>query len=1006
MLGIEKGGPRPVTREPRRVRDVVNSIFDTTALVGAVTLVALGALNLYAIGGWQSAARQLAVVAPGIVLLMILLRVRSLRADRLALLGWACYGVSVFLLLAVMVVGVEAKGARRWLGVGSLSVQPSELAKLGLLLVLAHILASERPAGERFLRAVAVSAVPIGLTLLQPDLSTALLLIALTAAMLVLGRIPLRFLLPPVVLAAVVAPLALPLLHSYQLERLQGFFTRSGADGASYTLQQAHIALASGGLTGRFGDPNNDILAQYLPENHSDLAFASLTQQFGLVAGIVATVVTLLLVWRMALASRSARTRLGMLVGAGLAALLGTQVVVSVAGNLGLLPIAGIPFPLLSYGGTAAIAYLVGVGVVLGARRDGARHRLWGPPRWVKAGFYPRGIQRIALLLSGVLIACGFYGWHLQTARGQSLRQAGQTQMTRCIRIPAPRGIIADRHGTPLATNLVETEVAATPAMLRRSPADVTRLAALLGRPARELRRTFATSKEMALRLGKVDEGTAGRVAAARVPGVVLMPVPRRVYPHGPLVAPFLGFVGADTPTDHRRWPGLPSGERVGRAGIEQHYDSVLRGVPGEQCFYVDPPGRPVAMARQRPPVPGLDLRLSIDLGLQQRLHDALANSLKSSGGDLGGAVAMDPKTGQVLAMASLPSHDNNLYGPPVDEVALRQAKEAPGHPTLDHVAQVSAPPGSTFKAVVAAANLAAPAPVLPPDRVIPTGGSFTSGGHRFGNWRAMGPQSLVPAIAWSNDVYFYKLALMLGPERIHEIGTALGVGQPSGVDLPGESAGHLGTPEAARQAGRPWYPAATVVLGIGQGNITATPLQTARWMGAIATGQLVTPRLGMTFATEHGDPTPVPAPAPVPLAFASALEPVREGMRQAVLSGTAKRLKGLPASAMAKTGTAQDPASPNGDTDAWIMAAAPAEDPAIVAVSFVRGGGHGGSTSGPVVRQVLQHFLDHRSDILATARAEELLAGPDPATSTARPAPDPGLVRSVGPLPRARPSS
>jgi cell division protein FtsI/penicillin-binding protein 2 len=300
-----------------------------------------------------------------------------------------------------------------------------------------------------------------------------------------------------------------------------------------------------------------------------------------------------------------------------------------------------------------------------------------------------------------------------------------------------------------------------------------------------------------------------------------------------------------------------------------------------------------------------------------------------------------------------------------VDAAALHQAKGAPGHPTLEHATQVSAPPGSTFKPVVAAANLAGPV-ALAPETVIPTGGSYPAAGQTFGNWKAMGPQNLVEALAWSNDVYFYKLAQLLGPQRIHDIGTALGVGQPTGIDLGGESAGYLGTPEAARKAGKPWYPAATVVLGIGQGNITATPLQTARWMGAIATGQLVTPRLGLSFADAHGNTTPVPTPGPAALPFAAALDPIRQGMRQAVVGGTARVLDKLPASAMAKTGTAQDPAAPNGDTDAWIMAASPAEDPAVVVVAFVRGGGSGSKTAGPVARQVLQYFLDHRAEVTA----------------------------------------
>jgi cell division protein FtsI/penicillin-binding protein 2 len=585
----------------------------------------------------------------------------------------------------------------------------------------------------------------------------------------------------------------------------------------------------------------------------------------------------------------------------------------------------------------------------------------------VQATFYPRGLQRVALVLSGVLIACAIYGRHVQTARGDSLRQAGQTQMTRCLRIPAPRGIITDRHGTPVVADNIGTHVAAAPNVLRRRPAELRRLAELLGRPPAELRKALKDEKQMAVKLADVDAPTAERVTAANIPGVVLLPSVKRTYTHGALLGPFLGFVGADTPEDHKRWPGLPSGERVGRAGIEQRYDAVLRGVPGEQCFLVDPPGRPMAVGRHRPPVPGLDLRLAIDLGLQQQLNDALAGALGGSGGDLAAAVAMDPKTGQVLAMASLPAQDNNIYGPPVDAAALRQAKSAPGHPTLEHVTQVAAPPGSTFKAVVAAANLAGPV-ALAPETVIPTGASYTAAGHTFGNWKPMGPQNLTEALAWSNDVYFYKLAQMLGPERIHEIGTALGVGVPTGVDLGGESAGYLGTPEKAEKAGRPWYPAASIVLGIGQGNITVTPLQTARFMGAIATGQIVTPRLGLNFADAHGNVTPAPTPAPSPLPFASVLEPVRQGMRQAVVGGTARRVDGLPASAMAKTGTAQDPASPNGDTDAWFMAASPAEDPAVVVVAFVRGGGSGSQTAGPVVRHALQYFLDHRAEVTAAS--------------------------------------
>ena len=961
MLGLERGGPRQDQPPARRSRwDIANACFDVLALLAAAVLVALGALNLYATSGWQSAARQLAVAAPGLVLLVGL---RRMRLERLAALGWGCYGLSVMLLAAVPLVGTATKGARRWIGTGAFSVQPSELAKLGLLLVLAHVLTSDRPPGRRFVYAIGLWAVPTGLVVLQPDLSTALLLTTLLVAMLILARIPWRYLMPPVVAAVIALPLALPLLRDYQLERLQGFFTRSPDAAGGYTLQQAHIALASGGLTGRFGGGFRHLLAQYLPENHTDLAFASVAQQFGLVAGLAAVAVTLLIVWRMALAGRGSRTSVGMLVGTGLAVLFGTQVAISVAGNLGLLPIAGIPFPLVSYGGTAAIVYLVGFGVVLAARRDGARRRLWAPPRWARTS--PRWMARIALGLSVLLLACAGYGRHVQVARGASLRQAARTQMTRCVGLPARRGLVTDRHGAVLAGNADQSDVAAIPTVLKRDPAAVSALAGLLGRPAADVGSTVARTDGMLVKLGQVDAATAQRVADAHIPGVALVPSPKRVYPAGALVAPFVGYVGADTDKDHKKWPGLPVGERVGRAGIERHYDAVLRGVAGEQCFYVDPRGRPVALERHRDPVPGLDLRLSIDLGLQHQLSDALGAGIATSGGDLGGAVALDPKTGQVLAMASLPALDNNVYGPPLDEAALDAARNAPGHPTLEHVTQVAAPPGSTFKPVVAAADLADPQPPLPPGVVVPTGGSFSYAGHRFANWKPLGPANIVQALAWSNDVYFYKLALLLGPEKIHDVGAALGAGQPTGVDLD-EVSGELATPESLHKRGAPWYPAATVVLGIGQGHVTATPLQAARWMAALATGQLVTPRLGMEFAGADHAANGVPAPGSAPLPFAAALGPVRDGLGQVVANGTAGMLRGLPFSVMAKTGTAEDPSTPNQDTDSWLVAAAPADDPQIVLASLVRGGGHGGETSGPVVKAALQYFADHRAEVLA----------------------------------------
>jgi cell division protein FtsI/penicillin-binding protein 2 len=742
-------------------------------------------------------------------------------------------------------------------------------------------------------------------------------------------------------------------------------------------VRQAHIAVGSGGLFGRTDDPLRGLRAQYLPERETDLALASLVGQWGLVAGAGVVLAAIVLVWRLALASRSSRTPQGALVGGGLAILLGLETVVSVGANLGLLPLAGVPFPLLSYGGTALVVHLAAIGVVLAVRRDGTRRRLWALPN--RRNLRPRLVRLAALALSVLLIAFGVYGWRLQRTEGDALELVGEEQMTRCVRLPATRGSIADRHDAPLAVNAADVgrgvdRVVVVPALLRTRPADLDRLAELTGRPPDDLRAQIGAvpGTTLSLPVAEVPRGIGEAVTAARITGVFVLPEPRRWYPHGALLGPALGFVGVATPEDEERWPDLPLGEVVGRAGLEQQYDAVLRGINGRQCLYVDPKGVPVALAERQDPVPGADLRLSVDLSLQRQLDAGLAAAVRAQPhpqGRIGAAVAMDPRSGQILAMASTPSFDNNIYGPPLDVGALQALAGAPGSPMLEHVTQAVAPPGSTFKLVVAAANQAHP--VWAPNQSIPTGASFTYGGHTFGNWKPMGPMNLVESIAISNDVYFYKLAVALGADALIDTARTLGVGEPTGIDLPAESAGYLGTPDSVRAKGGAWYGGSTVILGIGQGELQVTPLQNARWTAAVATGNLVTPRFGLAVGDEEATYTALPVPAATPVPFAAQLGPVREGMREAVTAGTAIRLAGLPAAIGAKTGTAQDGGLPDGEYDNWISAVAPMDAPEIVMTALVQGPGTGANTAKSVVADGLRHYLAHRADIGATGAAQ-----------------------------------
>jgi cell division protein FtsI/penicillin-binding protein 2 len=477
-----------------------------------------------------------------------------------------------------------------------------------------------------------------------------------------------------------------------------------------------------------------------------------------------------------------------------------------------------------------------------------------------------------------------------------------------------------------------------------------------------------ADSTTLSLPVADVPRKVGAAVTAAGIPGVVVGQVPRRTYPQGALLGPVVGFVGVATPEDEQRWPGLPRGEMVGRSGLEQQYDAVLRGINGLLCVYVDPKNVPVALGKRADPVPGADLRVSIDLRLQRQLDTSLVAAVRAQPrphGKLGAAVAMDPRSGQILAIASTPSFDDNVYGPPLDGRALQALAGTPGSPMLEHATQAVAPPGSTFKLVVAAANQAHPA--FAPNQVVPTGAEFSYGGHVFHNWKPMGPMNLPQSIAISNDVYFYKLAVALGADSL--IGTArvLGVGQRTGIDLPGESAGYLGTPDSVRAKGGAWYGGSTVILGIGQGELQVTPLQNARWTAAVATGRLVTPRLGLAVGTADGTYTALPAPAPTPVPFAAALGPIRDGMRGAVTGGTAGGLAGLPAPVGAKSGTAQDGGLPAGEYDKWMTAVAPMDAPEIVMTAWVQGPGTGGNSASRVVADGLRTYLEHRPDVVAT---------------------------------------
>jgi len=944
-------------------------------MVGAIVLLAgLGILNLTAIGDRSLALHQGLADVLGLGVMVWAWRTPS---RYWPWLGRLAYGAALVLLLGVAVHGTDAYGAKRWLDIGSFLLQPSELAELGLVLVLAEVM-SHRELRElqRVGLVLALALPPIGLTLLEPDLSTSALLGVIVLAALVLGRVRIRVLLGLLLAGVVLLPIGLHLLRPYQLARLHSFLDGGASTlGGNWTVLQAHIAIASGGLLGIAHSTVGRLLTTYLPARETDLAFASLVEQFGLVAGAVALLAVVILIWRLAAAATGSRTLHGSLIAGIMATLVGAEVALSVGGNLGVLPLAGVPIPLLGYGGTVAVAHMAAFGVILGSRLDVDRRRLWRltPVRVLR----PRLAKTVAATLAVSLVVLGGLTWQLQRLHGATLKQAALTEITRWIPLPPARGVIEDRHGQVLATDPAADQVLGIPGLV--SSSNLPRLARLLGETVSTLDQQLAGPTHgtytvtLASHLSTV-QGTM--VQSASIPGVLVEPAPGRVYPYGSTLGPLLGYTGPETPQQVKSLGLLPPGDTLGEAGLELEYQKQLAGHYGSQAILVNSQGVPVALGPTIPPQNGGTVVTSLDLSLQQLATQLLQKAIAgdypdSQQGDQGAAVALDPQTGQVLAMASWPAYNDNIFEAPRNNAAIEALLSAPGSPLLEHATQTALPPGSNFKLVVSSADAVYNA--IPADETIPTGYYFTYDGHTFHNWTTLPPQDLPQAIAWSNDVYFYKLAVALGPQRMVAVAHQMGAGKLTGIDLPGEIPGYLGTPTSVAKQGETWYPGSTVILGIGQGYVTATPIQDALWTAEVGTGNKLVPHIGMLASQTASQPLQaISFPAPKPLSFASQLGPVRAGLRLAVTQGTADMLSGMHVDAGGKTGTAQDPSAPNGGPDAWFTALAPMSDPQIVVDMVVRGGGQGFYDCQIPVKDIMQYFFAHEQQILASVPASK----------------------------------
>ena len=617
-----------------------------------------------------------------------------------------------------------------------------------------------------------------------------------------------------------------------------------------------------------------------------------------------------------------------------------------------------------------------------------------------------------------------FQSWQLQIVRGEQYLQRAERNRFRLESIDAPRGIIYDREARLLARNVPSFTISIVPADLPEEKESYVfqYLSALLEIPVsshdlpdkgtRSVDRHYLSGPEEYEPEPRMKELVeAGREAPfiavpiksnvprdialtieegrLRLPGVIVEIEPLREYISSTLMSHVIGYIGhiPEQEEEHyvsRRDADYDSNDIVGLTGVELAFEDELRGRKGQRHIEVDVTGREMrTVGSATEPVPGHNLVLTIDLDLQVVVEEALQNGVARAKSESGVAVAMNPQTGEILAMVSLPSYDNNLFVGGISEEEYARLREDPRHPLVNHAISGLYPPGSTFKVVTAAAGLQegtvdrrsvtfCPGTIWIPHRFAPDNPELAQ---PFNCWHEDGHRSLsmVEAIAQSCDIYFGVLAggygefEGLGQEALHNYALLFGLGEPTGIDIPGESAGLVPDETWKRLAyGETWVTGDTYNAAIGQGFILATPLQILNATAAIANGgRLYTPQLVREVRDVEGNVVkPFSADLIRELPVSSdAIAIVREGMRGAVTHGTAwgARLGGV--AVAGKTGTAEYPGERDWEgnlpTHAMFTAFAPFDDPEIALVVFVEGGGEGGTVAVPIAAEILSHYFN-----------------------------------------------
>ncbi|HEX6726083.1 MAG TPA: penicillin-binding protein 2 [Nitrospira sp.] len=601
--------------------------------------------------------------------------------------------------------------------------------------------------------------------------------------------------------------------------------------------------------------------------------------------------------------------------------------------------------------------------------------------------------RRLFILRAGLLLVVALLGlrlWHLQIREGPYYRDLSENNRTRLVLLEPARGLIYDRHGVLLANNVPSFSLYVTLEDVKDREVLIQQLADLLALDPTLVRKKM-TIKGSKLLPRKIKDRMTLRDATLveshrlDMPGVMIQVESQRNYPGGVTAAHLLGYVG-EISADQLEKPefiDLHQGSIVGQYGVEKSYDRHMRGMAGQKSVEVDAIGHEKKASVVERPQAGNDLYLTIDVRLQKVAEDLL-------GAEQGAIVALDPNSGDILAMASRPGFDPNVLSRELTAKQWVEIVQDEGRPLNNRASQGQYPPGSTFKIPMAVA-------ALETKTMSPSSTVFCNGGYQFGkrlyhDWKASGHGyvDLHNALVHSCDVYFYTIGQRMGIDVMAEFGKDFGLGKATGVELPSERSGIMPSTAWKQKAkNEQWLPGETISAAIGQGYVTVTPLQMASLVGTVANnGVSYRPRLVQAVMDRtSGNLQELPAvPRGTINAKPETFRVIKDALADVVTKGTATKAKSSMVTIGGKTGTAQVAALRTGPEEnipkkfrdhAWFVAFAPVESPKIAVVVLVEHMGHGGSAAAPLAKEVIETYMKLTPQVPAVTSELSSVNGP-----------------------------